>query len=268
MVYGPVWVNNYSPKDKSATWMGILHSCTVFGMISGYIIAGITINFLQGFLNWRFAIQIQGIAEIPIAIMFFLEDENHIDVNISDDDERFERSLSLVSCDPGNRVHSDDIRNNIKNDSLDYPNAGNAPKSETVNAITIRHNKPINTNSFISQAIEVLSNHLYLSVTFGLCSIYFIVTGIQFWMKAYLIKIIHGEPIKVVLTFSFTTVTAPLAGILMGGAFADRYGGYKGNNTYKAIKMCAAFGFISFALLKICLDFLSLILVTVHVFTT
>ena len=246
VVYGPVWVNNYSPKDKSATWMGILHSCTVFGMISGYIIAGITINFLQGFLNWRFAIQIQGIAEIPIAIMFFLEDENHINVNISDDDERFERSLSLVSCEPGNRVHSDDIRNNIKNDSLDYPNAGNAPKSETVKAITIRHNKPIKTNSFISQAIEVLSNHLYLSVTFGLCSIYFIVTGIQFWMTAYLIKIIHGEPIKVVLTFSFTTVTAPLAGILMGGAFADRYGGYKGNNTYKAIKMCAAFGFISF----------------------
>ena len=25
VVYGPVWVNNYSPRDKSATWMGILH---------------------------------------------------------------------------------------------------------------------------------------------------------------------------------------------------------------------------------------------------
>ena len=28
--------------------------------------------------------------------------------------------------------------------------------------------------------------------------------------------------------------------------FADKYGGYKGKNTFKAIQMCTAFGFISF----------------------
>lgn len=31
VIYAPVWVNNYSPPSKSATWMGILHSFAAIG---------------------------------------------------------------------------------------------------------------------------------------------------------------------------------------------------------------------------------------------
>ena len=85
-----------------------------------------------------------------------------------------------------------------------------------------------------------------ICVTFTLCCIYFIVTGIQFWMTSYLIQIINADPIQVVIVFSFSSISAPLLGILTGGTFADKYGGYKGKNTFKAIQMCTAFGFISF----------------------
>ena len=83
-------------------------------------------------------------------------------------------------------------------------------------------------------------------MTFGLCSVYFIVTNIQFWMTAYLIEIIGANPLIVVSVFSFTTITAPLSGIIIGGTLSDSYGGYKGKNTYKAIQMCVAFGLIAF----------------------
>ena len=33
VIYAPVWVNNYSPPSKSATWMGILHSFAAIGMV-------------------------------------------------------------------------------------------------------------------------------------------------------------------------------------------------------------------------------------------
>ena len=248
VVYGPVWVNNYSPRDKSATWMGILHSCTIFGMISGYIIAGITINFMKGVLNWRFAIQIQGIAEIPIAVMFFFEDEQYINVNIKEEEIKIERNLSLISevAESGNRYHSDNVRNDVLNSIPDAHGISERPRSITKPYYSDTVQSMNNCTKFFHQAIEVLSNKLYVCVTFGLCSIYFIVTGIQFWMTAYLIKIIGADPMKVIITFSFATVTAPLSGILIGGTFADQYGGYKGNNVYKAIQMCAAFGFISF----------------------
>jgi len=47
VIYGPVWVNNYSPLEYSTTWMGILHSCTALGVILGYVVASIIINFFN-----------------------------------------------------------------------------------------------------------------------------------------------------------------------------------------------------------------------------
>ena len=69
VIYGPVWINNYSPQNKSTTWLGILHATTIFGMITGYIFSGIVINFMSNFFNWRFAIQIQGIVMIFLAFL-------------------------------------------------------------------------------------------------------------------------------------------------------------------------------------------------------
>ena len=87
---------------------------------------------------------------------------------------------------------------------------------------------------------------MYLFVTLGLCSMFFIVTGIQFWLTIYLIEILGNDPVHVVIIFSLVSVTAPLGGVLIGGTFADRYGGYKGKNVLKALKLCCAFGVVAF----------------------
>jgi len=88
VIYGPVWVNNYSPAEYSATWMGILHSCSALGVIFGYLVAGVTINFFSEYLTWRFAILVQGVAQIPIALYFWLENEKFINVDESDEEEQ------------------------------------------------------------------------------------------------------------------------------------------------------------------------------------
>ena len=68
VIYGPVWVNNFSPPEHSATWMGILHSCSIFGVFLGYLAASLILNFFKGLLSWRFAIQIQGFVEIFLSL--------------------------------------------------------------------------------------------------------------------------------------------------------------------------------------------------------
>ena len=246
VIYGPVWVNNYSPQEHSAKWMGILHSCSVLGVVIGYIVAGITINFLSKWLSWRFALQIQGFVQIFFSLFFFFERDEYINVSISKqqiNEESIEgenESYSASFRDPNNN-RSMNKQSNVSKIRNSYSMKVQKKCDSRIDSIEMS-----NLGKYCYQTMLVLTTPLYLTITFGLCSIYFIVTGIQFWMTAYLIRILEIDPVTVVILFSVTTVTAPLFGVIMGGIFADNYGGYKGKNSVKAMKLCCAFGFVSF----------------------
>ncbi len=303
VIYGPVWVNTYAPPEHSTKWMGILHTFSALGVITGYLVAGIVINFFSAYLSWRFAIQVQGVFQIPIALYFFCEDENKINVdNVHNVDNENEESESQFNQ---NNTQNNTQNNKSNTGSVVVPGEGDFKyntsahlenrlkelqqknmNSNVSNKNTVRENyttsqpniTPINglpkiscqknqslsiiklnrkqtridtvqmsnLSIYCSQAAAVLSNGLYICVTFGLCSIFFIVTGVQFWMTSYLIDILGNDPFRVIVLYSAISITAPLSGVIVGGTFADRYGGYKGKNTVKAIKLCIAFGMVAF----------------------
>ena len=88
--------------------MGILHSCTVLGVVAGYIVASIIINFFGHYFTWRFAIQIQGFAEIIFALFFWFENDEYINVDV-----RKTVSASEVEMENKNNNVSNNINNNI-----------------------------------------------------------------------------------------------------------------------------------------------------------
>lgn len=257
VIYGPVWVNNYSPPEHSTKWMGILHSCSALGVMVGYLVAGITINFLNNIFSWRFAIQLQGLAQIPIAFYFYFENEKYI--NVEGDSEVTEgmddsfNSSNLESISHRNQSKSRTTPTHQKNLSL-QPEPRSNPRSSSrrqTNALKRKMTRldtieTSNLGKYCAQARMVMCNTLYICVTMGLCSMFFIVTGVQFWMTSYLIDILQNNPVTVVIIFSTVSITAPLAGVIIGGTFADKYGGYKGKNTLKALKLCCAFGVVAF----------------------
>eukprot|EP00127_Corallochytrium_limacisporum_P000092 Clim_evm31s3 gene=Clim_evmTU31s3 len=71
------------------------------------------------------------------------------------------------------------------------------------------------------------SRRVYLFMTSALCSLYFVVTGIQLWITEYLEKFIGVEKSLVVYAFAFTSATAPIIGVIFGGWFVDYLGGYQ-----------------------------------------
>ena len=230
VIYGPVWVNNYSPAEFSTTWMGLIHTCSLLGVVLGYILTGIIINFLGDYVSWRFAIQIQGFVEIFFSIFFYFEKDEYINVDLNYKPPSSENESNIE-----NVVNKKPI---IKQLSYISKRSRIDSRIDTI--------ETSNLSKYCYQAKTVLTNSLYLTTTMGLCSIYFIVTGIQFWMTEYMIGILHIKPVVVVVVFSIVSVTAPLFGVLVGSTFADSYGGYKGKNTVDALKICLAFGFISF----------------------
>lgn len=50
----------------------------------------------------------------------------------------------------------------------------------------------------------------------GISSLYFIVTGIQFWMTDYLRNVLDQDKNIVFLTYSIHSITAPTLGALFG----------------------------------------------------
>ena len=239
VIYGPVWVNNYSPLEYSTTWMGILHSCTVLGVVTGYISASIIINFFDNHFTWRFAIQIQGFMEILFALFFWFEKDEYINVDVR-------KTIPVNEMELDNK----NVNNNIYSKTVPRMSSSSYPANSRIR--NRKFNPRIdsieasNLGGYLHQTKIVLTTPLYISITLALCSIYFIVTGIQLWMTKYLIEILEEEPLLVNTIFSTISVTAPLFGVLVGGSFSDKYGGYKGENTIKAIKICIAFGLISF----------------------
>ena len=249
VIYGPVWVNNYSPLEYSTTWMGILHSCIVLGVVTGYVTASIIINFFGKYFTWRFAIQIQGFAEIFFALFFWFENDEYINVDV-----RKTISINEIELENKNNINTINYNNNQVNNNNNFtiPHGSNAsfPRNSRMSKRKLNPRidsiETSNIHGFLFQTKQVLTTPLYVSITCGLCSIYFIVTGIQFWMTKYLIEILEAEPLLVNIIFSIISITAPLFGVLVGGAFSDKYGGYKGDNVIKAIKICIAFGLVSF----------------------
>ena len=237
VIYGPVWVNNFSPPEHSATWMGILHSCSIFGVFLGYLAASLILNFFKGLLSWRFAIQIQGFVEIFLSLFFWVEKDEYINVDI-----RKKKPLNEIEFD-GNEmnVHKNSEGSPSFNSPSNICRVGSRKHDPRIDTIELG-----NIGRYYLQAKTVLTNKLYVLITLSLTCIYFIVTGIQFWITKYLIEILNVEPIVVNVIFAIISITAPLSGVLFGGTLSDKYGGYKGKYETKALQMCTAFGILAF----------------------
>lgn len=81
VIYGPVWVNEFSPRASNTKWMAILHSFAVIGVMAGYIVGAITVTVFEKFLNWRFAFMLQGWFMIMIGFGFLVGTDNkHLDI--------------------------------------------------------------------------------------------------------------------------------------------------------------------------------------------
>eukprot|EP00298_Acanthocystis_sp_HF-20_P002283 c12709_g1_i1.p1 GENE.c12709_g1_i1~~c12709_g1_i1.p1 ORF type:complete len:358 (+),score=143.24 c12709_g1_i1:90-1076(+) len=100
--------------------------------------------------------------------------------------------------------------------------------------------------TFLSQLKTLIESRLFVLVVLGLSSLYFVVTCIQYWMTVYLIEIVHTPKVQVLTAFAVTALTAPTFGVISGGIFIDKIGGYQ--NTTRCLIVLMVFAVIAFGL--------------------
>ena len=116
-----------------------------------------------------------------------------------------------------NFVENKSVKSNIDNRSSLGGN--DHRKSVRIDAISIQKNE---LDQFVSQFKELVTNWIFICTTMSLCCLYFVVTGIQFWMTAYCIKVLDEDPAFVTIFYSVCSITAPIPGAAMGGYLADK----------------------------------------------
>ena len=67
---------------------------------------------------------------------------------------------------------------------------------------------------------------MFLKLCASLTFLYYVVTGIQYWVPAYMMKVLDIEPDLAAWYFAALSFTAPISGVVIGGIMTQSFGGY------------------------------------------
>ena len=71
--------------------------------------------------------------------------------------------------------------------------------------------------TFIERLKQLAGNWPFINICMGLTAIYFIVTGIQYWISDYLITTLKFPESTVYVSFAIISITGPVFGVVTGG---------------------------------------------------
>ncbi|KAM3147384.1 hypothetical protein pb186bvf_000635 [Paramecium bursaria] len=96
-------------------------------------------------------------------------------------------------------------------------------------------------HNYFSMMKELLTIKLWLCTTVTISVLYFMVTGIQFWMTNYMIQVLNQDKVLVNTVFSIVSITSPVLGCLFGGFVTQYLGGY---DKPEALYACVGYSLI------------------------
>ncbi|CRG99371.1 sugar transporter, putative [Plasmodium relictum] len=271
VVYLPVWVDQFSPDEKATQWMSYIQLASIGGTVFGYFLGGILSNNnnshhqndsifsnLSLFTTWRSPFLIQAFLLLPIfLIMIFVPSDK---INITSSNSDVDKSNENNS---GEYIYDKESSHNNQSSKMDYSfkNISNftdkqkykrsrslyESKNSTVrmnfnrSATYIMGKKTNVLKKTFKEVKKLLKNRLYIIITLGMSNLYFVVTGIQFWITEYMSVVLLTEKIKIVTVSTLCFLTSPTSGVWFGGFVCDLFGGYKNTNYSKTIKVATAF---------------------------
>lgn len=99
----------------------------------------------------------------------------------------------------------------------------------------------------------IMSNKPWVLICAGITLLYYIVTGIQYWISDYMITTLKVNDSTVFISYATISVTGPVIGIVFGGNITTYLGGY----TSKLVLKTALWVAISCALVALPIPFIN-----------
>ena len=259
VIYFPVWVDAFG-DEKKTIWLTYLQLAVVLGLVIGYIFTAMfnMANSYFPWISWRYSFYMQALLLSVCFVVFLKTDQRDLATNeiITDEDDKsvvpnfenmpvlrtsfFARTPSIMM----NKQYDMDAMEEISDigDATAEEEAENDEKLE--NLVHTKeevhmggHGGAISVDDVnIKESLKlILKKRLFLVTMLALSSLYFIITAIQYWISDYMMLVLGLPKAKVFIFFVVISVTAPTAGLILGGKVSEMIGGYTGKH---AILFC------------------------------
>lgn len=248
VIYFPVWVDSKA-NPASKTWqMSLMQIGVPLGIVLGYLIGGLITSMIDtdhmAVAGWRWPFLLQGALLVPLGLVLASVPSSMLEVDAD--------SVPLVS--PGKARRP-------------------SPLSTTSKATA---SNGVGELSACAMFGILLKSPVYICVLLCLSSIFFVVSGIQYWVTIFLLQYFNMDHRTVVrpclpgegnvagggrhrcrhtprawrssqvLLFALVSSTGPLIGVLAGGWIVDRAGGYE--NHPRCLRILANYTVVGIAL--------------------
>ncbi|EKF39628.1 hypothetical protein MOQ_000140 [Trypanosoma cruzi marinkellei] len=207
IVYTPVWVDIFAPRDRQSVWMASHNAGVPLGIMLGYTCGAFLPSYTN--INWEWAFYIKCIFTIPAMAYLMRVDSRSIDRP----------------------------RRNRTEAAPTFATSASADMSATERVLNVLHS---NFLLIWSSCVPLFRNKEYMCSTLSMCSLYFVVTGLQNFLTQYLRADPFNASMKTIMIgFGGAVVTAPVLGVIAGGVLLDRIGGYQRNLRRVTAFICA-----------------------------
>ncbi|OQR82526.1 Major Facilitator Superfamily (MFS) [Achlya hypogyna] len=214
-VYAPLWVHEFAPKSRRGEWMSYLQGAVPLGVTFGYLLGSIAVWVSESssgcfnFFCWRWPFIFQVVLVTPLALGIFGIPDDHIVMRPSR-----RESISYLDGE----------------EEDEYDAFFDDGKSNWSNICTL------------------LRIPVFTSIVLGLSSLFFCVTGIQYWTTLFLTTNLDDSAYTIHLAYLVVSGTGPILGVVFGGKLIDYYGGYAGPvQEAKALRICMLLGIFAVA---------------------
>ena len=89
---------------------------------------------------------------------------------------------------------------------------------------------------------ELCGNPIYMLLVMTISSLYFVVSGLQFWITTYMTTVIGVPQSEVFTYYIITCLSAPSSGVILSIFIFNWIGGY---NSKYSVAVCLAFGLVA-----------------------
>ena len=237
-IYFPLWVDQYGVNNQQTIWLTFLQLGVPLGTMFGYVIEAFSIrkfnNWKYAFYNQIFLILFTDIILIVTPDKFFSRNYRHSESTQEEIENEFKDLQELFQTKLSNSTNNKYRLKNINFINALYNNKYGRPSLYSIFSMVDDTEEESNKN-YITIIINLLDNKKYIFTMLGISCMYFVVTGIQFWISDYMQEVMNIPSNRVYIIFALVCISAPTSGVLLGGFFIQYLGGYTNK---KALDAC------------------------------